>query len=271
MKLIYFFIILIFTFSCKNNKSETTQEDQQLQEVSDSICEINLDIEEKKSEENQDTLFNEVIDISGYDKSLVKLIPEGYEVHNVLTGDLNKDSIIDYVFLVGSTNLDNFEEHQSGKIADRNRQGIIIIFGEGNNRYKKVVENLSCFPSNFEDGGVYYAPELYLEINKQNNLEINYLHGRYGYWGFIFRYQNNRFELIGSFSNSSRGPIELSYVSINYSTKKKETAWNINADTENEEDVVWEEKWEDIKVDKLLDLNEAKYLEFDENLNTDSD
>lgn len=262
MKIAYVFLAFIFALSCK---SKPEQADNLKIEASDSVFEVvdTISIEEEKS----DTLFNEVVDISGLDKYLTGLLPKGYEVHDVLKGDLNKDSLEDYVFLVGSTNPEKFEEFRPGVTADRNRQGIVIIFGERNNKYKKIVENLSCFPSNFEDGGVYYAPELYLDINKKNNLEINYAHGRYGNWGFIFRYQNGRFELIGSFTNSNRGPIGLSSVSINYSTKKKRIMTNINVDTEQEEDEVWEEKWEDIKVDKLLDLNEVEDLVFDEQLN----
>lgn len=262
MKYIYIFLALVFSLSCKS-KSEKTNELQL--EVSDSLFESVDTIH--INEEKQDTLFNEVIDISGLDKSLIAMQPKGYEVHSVLKGDLNKDSLEDYVFLVGSTDIENFEEFRPGVIADRNRQGIIIIFGEDSNRYKKVVENLSCFPSNFEEGGAYYAPELYVDINKKNNLEVNYAHGRYGNWGFIFRYQNKRFELIGSFSNSNRGPVGLSSVSINYSTKKKKIMTNINTDTEQEEYEVWDERWEDIKVDKLVDLNKVEDLVFDEQLN----
>ena len=259
MKFICIFLVFIFSLLCKG-------ELQKIEHIEfyEKMLEPHKYIDRGNSK--SDTLFNEIIDTSDLDKSLLDLIPNGYEVHDFIKGDLNKDSLQDYVFLVGSTNLENFEENQFGQIVDRNRQGIIIVFGEGNRKYKKVVENLACFPSNFEDSGVYYAPELYVGINKKNNLEINYAHGRYGSWGFVFRYQNNGFELIGSFNNSNRGPVGLFSISINYSTKKKKITTNINADKE-EENEIWVEKWEDIKVDKLLDLNEAQNIVFDEELN----
>jgi hypothetical protein len=58
------------------------------------------------------------------------------------------------------------------------------------------LENRQCFESENEDGGVYFPPELWVEI-KKGNLYIHYGHGRYGWWEYTFRYRNSDFELIG--------------------------------------------------------------------------
>ena len=64
----------------------------------------------------------------------------------------------------------------SGKI-DRNRRGIIILI-QKNGSDQKLIQNLSIFSSENEDGGVYFAPVLSLKIEK-NLLHVHYDHGRY--------------------------------------------------------------------------------------------
>ena len=48
-----------------------------------------------------------------------------------------------------------------------------------NEDYVLATKNYDCFSSENEDGGVYFAPELDISIEK-GNLYVHYGHGRYG-------------------------------------------------------------------------------------------
>lgn len=78
---------------------------------------------------------------------------------------MNKDGQEDYVFMVKATNKKNIVKGSQGEI-DRNRRGIIIAF-KNDDRYDVVLKNMSCFSSENEEGGVYFAPELDLDIKKE--------------------------------------------------------------------------------------------------------
>lgn len=200
MKNIIFIFILVLLYSCKNKDKDT--ESITVESISDEMVSTK---ENDSKTEITNVEEEKTIQLSD---ELCELIPDGFTLFDVLSGDLNKDSKEDYVLIIKATGKENFVENSFGEIVDRNRRGIIIAFREGNG-YKKVLENRSCFSSENEDGGVYFPPELYLNINKKNNLEIDYGHGRYGNWGYMFRYQNDAFELIGFHSCSSRGPVEI--------------------------------------------------------------
>ncbi len=123
-----------------------------------------------------------------------------------------------------------------------------------------VVKNYDCFSSENEDGGVYFAPELMVELEK-GNLYIHYAHGRYGYWKYTFRLKNTDFELIGYDSSDNFGPRVNSETSINFLTKKKITLTNTNENCEGG-DEVFVEKLERTKQQTTIKL--AEILNFDE-------
>jgi hypothetical protein len=186
-------------------------------------------------------------------------IPKGYVLFEKITGDLNKDTLEDCILIIKSTNKESIVTDRFDKTADRNRRGILILFAK-NGGYGLAVKNYNCFSSEQEDGGVYYPPELSVEI-KKNKLYLNYSHGRYGYWNYTFRFQNSDFELIGYDSADHHGPLVNSTISINFSTKKKLTRKNINDNNEPGEEI-FKETWKKINIVKLLKLSEIK--DFDE-------
>ena len=94
-------------------------------------------------------------------------IPAGFVLVSSVEGDLNKDGVADKVLLIKGTDKGAYEKNEFGEMVDRNRRGIIVLFKK-DNQYQMVLKNLNCFSSENEDGGVYYAPELSLEINKGN-------------------------------------------------------------------------------------------------------
>lgn len=182
-------------------------------------------------------------------------IPEGYYLQNFMKVDLNQDGKTDYLLLTKSRSLEGIEENQFGQIVDRSRRGIIVLLKQDHG-YHKVAENLTLFDSEFEDGGVYFAPDLWIYDDK-DRITFHYGHGRYGYWFYTFRLQDNALKLIGFEAHSNRGPDPLSIISVNYLTKRLKYARNITESQFNEK---WIEQWKTIPTLLLLDLNEISTI-----------
>lgn len=201
------------------------------------------------------TLFGQ----TGQVKEVSNFLPKGFVIFERINGDLNKDGKEDCVLVIKGTDKNKIIKDKYRGELDRNRRGIVILFNN-NEHFVLAVKNYDCFSSENEDGGVYYAPELDIEINK-GNLYINYGHGRYGYWSYSFRFQNSDFELIGYDSSDNNGPIVNRVTSVNFLSKKKLINENINENVERNIEV-FKETWGKIQVDKLVKLSEVK--DFDE-------
>lgn len=219
-----------------------------------------------KDEKVSDILKPKETEVVQLKKDIADFIPAGYVLYKEegmadIKGDLNGDSLEDVVFLIKGTDKTKFFDHEYRGKLDRNRRGIIILFNRGDG-YELATKNYNCFSSENEEGGVYYAPELWLAVEK-GNLKINYAHGRYGSWSYTFRHKNGDFEMIGYDSDYNRGPVPQTITSINLLTKKKLTRDNLNKDDDGENYVEnFKDTWETIKVDRLLKLSEIK--DFDE-------
>ena len=233
-----FFVLLL---SCNNsNKNKTSTEKEE------------VSVKEQNPSET-------IVPKPQTGKPITDFIPKGYKIFQEIKGDLNKDGLEDCVVIIKGTNKENvITDEYRGKL-DRNRRGIIVLFKENNN-YIEAVKNYDCFSSENEDGGVYFAPELDVSIEK-GKLYVHYGHGRYGYWTYTFRFQNANLELIGYDSSDNYGPVVNSETSINFLTKKKVTKTNTNENAESG-DEVFEETKENIKAARLIKLSEIK--DFDE-------
>lgn len=192
-------------------------------------------------------------------KNPADFIPKGYRIFEKSYGDLNKDGLEDCMLIIKKIDDANIVNHESRGKLDMNRRGIIVLL-KNQNGYQLAAENNNCFSSENEDGGAYFSPELIVEAEK-GNLIIHYAHGKYGYWIYIFRYQNSGFELIGYDESSNNGPLVNSTTSINFLTKKKRKDINTNEEAEGG-DEIFETTWSNIKITKLLDLTEIR--DFDE-------
>lgn len=257
MKKIVLFLAFAFALqSCKNEKQKSTEAES---------------TEIQKAQHNNTTAHPLSQTIEGK-KNPSDFIPEGYVINkyeggvssegwNEIKGDLNKDGLDDIVLIIKGTDKSKIIKDENRGELDRNRRGIIVLLNKGN-YYELASKNYNCFSSENEDGGVYFAPELSVSIEK-GNLHIDYGHGRYGSWGYTFRYQNGDMELIGYDSYSSNGPVPQYEVSINFLTKKKLTKDNLNKDDDGENyEIKYKDTWETIKVNKLIKLSEIK--DFDE-------
>jgi hypothetical protein len=181
-------------------------------------------------------------------------LPAGFVLAEEIPGDLNKDATVDCVLLIKGTDKTKFVQDKDRGRLDRNRRGILVLLNK-HNGYQQVFRNDRCFSSENEDGGVYYAPELSLNIEK-DNLIVHYGHGRYGYWKYTFRLKDSEFELIG-YDNDNGGPMLEKATSINFLTKKKLKKENVNPDPESDREVI-KETWSKIKLPRPILLSEIK-------------
>ena len=200
-------------------------------------------------------------------QQITDFIPKGYKLFEKISGDLNKDGLEDCVLIIKATRKDGFERDYEGKLIDRNRRGIIVLFSEEKG-YKVAVKNYNCFSSENEDGGNYFSPELGVII-KDSKLYLHYYHGRYGYWEYCFRYQNPDFMLIGYEASHDRGPVVLFKTSINFLTgieydDENINAYNFNADSDDDSEIdeVFKRTVVKLKKKPLMKLSEIE--DFDE-------
>ena len=204
-------------------------------------------------------LFLTVIGCKAQNNEFSDFIPQGYVAFEKHFGDLNNDGQDDCVIIIKKIDENNVVTNRFDKKVDRNRRGIIVLLKNGGS-YQFADKNYNCFSSENEDGGVYFAPELWIEFQR-GNLIVHYGHGRYGFWRYVFRFQDSNFKLIGYDSSSNRGPIINRTTSINFLTKKKLIKENTNEDAEGG-DEIFKETWSDIKIENLIKLSEIK--DFDE-------
>ncbi len=198
--------------------------------------------------------------ISGQTKQeLTKFVPKGFVISEKITGDLNKDGLIDCVLIIKGTDKKKIVKDENSEEVDRNRRGIIILLNK-KNHFELTTKNYNCFSSANEDGGVYLAPELDIEIIK-GILCINYGHGRYGFCRYTFRLQNSDFELIGYDSSDNSGPVVNRETSINFLSKKKKIKENTNQNASEEGEEVFKVTWAKVQLDKLIKLSEI--IDFD--------
>ena len=179
-------------------------------------------------------------------------IPAGYIAVQEIQGDLNNDGQPDHVHVVKGTDVGRFvHDAQRGRL-DRNRRGLVIVLSQGN-RQALVLSHPSCFSSENEDGGVYYAPELSVAI-QQGKLQIGYAHGRYGGWSYSFRHRQGEFELIGYDSSSNRGPMTLREVSMNLLTGRARLRINIDEAADPTAEQRLKESWVSFAVPQPIRL-----------------
>ena len=158
-------------------------------------------------------------------------IPKGWKSIIVKKGDLNKDKIDDVVLLIQKNDPKNFRKVEDGTNLDFNPIIMLVLFKDTNSQYNLVAKNEKGF---FPSEGKVYEKALETIVDedsisiKNNTLKI------YTLWEgpraastssttYIFRYQNNRFELIGLDAQNISGDteyVDTTNYSLNLSTKK---------------------------------------------------
>lgn len=214
----------------------------------------------KKEALSLEKAIEDHIETGNIKKNAEDFIPKGFVLFEKVNGDINNDGLEDCILIIKGTEKDKIIQHENLGKLDRNRRGIIILLKTRNDGYEFVVENRSCFSSENEEGGVYYAPELSVYVEK-GNLFVHYAHGRYGYWTYTFRLKDLDFQLIGYDASDNHGPVVNNETSINYLTGKKQYKENTNPNADSSEEV-FEETWSKIPAQKPIMLSQIK--DFDE-------
>lgn len=199
------------------------------------------------------------------DKNIAHFIPNGYKLFEQITGDLNNDGYADKVLIIKDSKPDMMvTDEYTGELIDRNRRGIIILFyshdtdKQPDTGYEFVTQNLDGFLSENEDGGVYIPPDLMVAID-DNNLKIDYGHGRYGWWGYTYRFDGKHdFDLIGYDASNDYGPIIQTIYSVNFLTKKFKVLENPDKATQDYEIADYIETWGRFDLDRLVKLSEVE-------------
>ena len=166
-------------------------------------------------------------------------IPKGWKKLIVEKGDLNKDKIDDVVLVIEKNDPKNFkkiEDSPRSNPVNFNPRIILVLFKDKNSKYTLVAKNDKNFivsPGYASEEGLESldSPDYNDNLSKAVTIKNNTLHiftladyvKSATSTTYIFRYQNNRFELIGLDAQSILGDTE--YVntrnySLNLSTKK---------------------------------------------------
>ena len=166
-------------------------------------------------------------------------IPKGWKKLIVEKGDLNKDKIDDVVLVIEKNDPKNFkkiEESSRSNPVNFNPRIILVLFKDKDSKYTLVAKNDKNFivsPGYASEEGLETldSPDYNDNLSKAVTIENNTLHiftlADYIKYAtsttYIFRYQNNRFELIGLDAQNISGDteyVDTTNYSINFSTKK---------------------------------------------------
>lgn len=200
-----------------------------------------------------------------------EFIPKGWKSIIIKKGDLNKDKIDDVVLVIEKNDPKNFKKSEStyetSVVHNFNPRIILVLFKDKNSQYNLVAKNEDGFivseGKSYEEGFEKLASPNNDKLSDSIAIKNNILH-IYTYFEatrssssteYIFRYQNNRFELIGLEVNADGaggGYVENSNYSFNFSTKKLKKYLS-------REDISAEEKPKEEKTEKDIDV-ENKYI-----------
>ena len=257
-------LVVVFTMGCKQAKSESFRKSNEQCRVCSNIGMARKHTfrgtrkESLKVTTSKQGLVQNSVRLATAPKMELKtdpkaFVPKGYSLFQQYKGDLNKDGKPDVVLMIKGTEKSKWVDDECRGRLDRNRRGLIILF-KRKNGYQQILRNDTCFSSENEDGGIADAPELELYIIK-NTLHIYFAHGRYGCWNYIFRYQNNDFELIGYNHNRCIRYVTYYNLDINFSTRTRVYEENLNVD-DNEKEEHYKVTKSKIKRRKLIKLSE---------------
>lgn len=89
------------------------------------------------AQNNKSKITTVSIDPENLPTELKAFVPEGYEALNATSGDLNLDSFPDVVLIIRQPN-----EHDTSDVVDHpTKRPLLILLGEGGNKYKLAARN----------------------------------------------------------------------------------------------------------------------------------
>ena len=205
-------------------------------------------------------------------KTVNDFIPKGWKEILTTNGDLNRDKLEDTVIVIEKEDKKNIKKNDGfgPEELNLNPRILLVLFKQKDGTYVLVSKNDKGFiKSEGNDDNPALMDTLDDIIIKNNILKIvfNYFMSAGSWWTstnvYIFRFQNNVFELIGYESNAyMRNTGEEEGTSINFSTNKAKitTGGNIFEEKENNP----KNEWRYVKFEKKYILNEMTESTLDE-------
>ena len=205
-------------------------------------------------------------------KTVNDFIPKGWKKILTTNGDLNKDKLEDTVIVIEKEDKKNIKKNNGfgPEELNLNPRILLVLFKQKDGTYVLASKNDKGFiKSEGNDNNPALMDTLDDIIIKNNVLKIvfNYFMSAGSWWTstnvYIFRFQNNVFELIGYESNAyMRNTGEEEGTSINFSTNKAKitTGGNIFEEKENNP----KNEWRYVKFEKKYILNEMTESTLDE-------
>ncbi|MFN0254965.1 hypothetical protein [Pedobacter ureilyticus] len=178
--------------------------------------------------------------------------------------DLNKDGLLDIVILIEEIGLKNQHETNATNLKSSERH-LLVAFKRPDGSYKWAAKNTSIIPPK-DDPKRPCLLDPFGEnsgISTENSLIKIHLQQFYscGAWeiydfDYIFRYQNQKFELIGyNESSLHRSTGEEISTTVNFSTAKMTRTTGSNAFKKGAKPKT---VWQNIKPKQRLELNSIK-------------
>ena len=205
-------------------------------------------------------------------KTINDFIPKGWKKILTANGDLNKDKLEDTVIVIEKEDKKNIKKNDGfgPEELNLNPRILLVLFKQKDGTYILASKNDKGFiKSEGNDNNPALMDTLDDIIIKNNVLKIvfNYFMSAGSWWTstnvYIFRFQNNVFELIGYESNAyMRNTGEEEGTSINFSTNKAKitTGGNIFEEKENNP----KDEWRYLKFEKKYILDEMTESTLDE-------
>ena len=205
-------------------------------------------------------------------KTVNDFIPKGWKKILTTNGDLNKVKLEDTVIVIEKEDKKNIKKNDgfSPEELNLNPRILLVLFKQKDGTYILASKNDKGFiKSEGNDNNPALMDTLDDIIIKNNVLKIvfNYFMSAGSWWTstnvYIFRFQNNVFELIGYESNAyMRNTGEEEGTSINFSTNKAKitTGGNIFEEKENNP----KDEWRYLKFEKKYILDEMTESTLDE-------
>ena len=205
-------------------------------------------------------------------KTVNDFIPKGWKKILTTNGDLNKDKLEDTVIVIEKEDKKNIKKNDGfgSEELNLNPRILLVLFKQKDGTYILASKNDKGFiKSEGNDNNPALMDTLDDIIIKNNVLKIvfNYFMSAGSWWTstnvYIFRFQNNVFELIGYESNAyMRNTGEEEGTSINFSTNKATitTGGNIFEEKENNP----KDEWRYLKFEKKYILDEMTESTLDE-------
>lgn len=205
-------------------------------------------------------------------KTVNDFIPKGWKKILTTNGDLNKDKLEDTVIVIEKEDKKNIKKNAvlGPDYLNLNPRILLVLFKQKDGTYILASKNDKGFIQSENDEENPTLMDTLNGINIKNNiLRINfsYFLSAGSWWTstnvYIFRFQNNVFELIGYESNAyMRNTGEEERTSINFSTNKAKitTGGNIFEEKENNP----KDEWRYLKFEKKYILDEMTESTLDE-------